>query len=100
MTRSLPLHPHIPTQELARRSRQEPTPVGARRWQLLALIADKLTVKDAARLVGLNYDYARRFVHRYTQEPRSSSGRPMSTALACCRSSGKYGHQSASDRSL
>lgn len=40
-------------------------PVEARRWQLLALIADDLTVKHAARLVGLNYDYARRVVHRY-----------------------------------
>jgi transposase len=53
---------------LARRSRQAPTPVEARRWQLLALVADRLTVKHAARLVGLNYDYARRLVHRYNQE--------------------------------
>jgi transposase len=53
---------------LARRSRQAPTAVEARRWQLLALIADRLTVKQAARLVGLNYDYARRLVHRYNQE--------------------------------
>jgi transposase len=68
MTRSLPLHPHLPASELAQRSRQAPTPVEARRWQLLALIADDLTVKHAARLVGLNYDYARRVVHRYNQE--------------------------------
>jgi len=68
MTRTLPLHPHLPTQELAQRSRQAPTPVEARRWQLLALVADELTVKQAARLVGLNYDYARRVIHRYNRE--------------------------------
>jgi transposase len=68
MTRSLPVHPHLPAPELAQRSRRAPTPVEARRWQLLALIADNLTVKQAARLVGLNYDYARRVVHRYNQE--------------------------------
>jgi transposase len=68
MTRHLPLHPHLPTTELAQRARQAPTPVEARRWQLLALIADQLTVKHAARLVGLNYDYARRVVHRYNRE--------------------------------
>ena len=67
MTRSLPLSSHLPAEELAQRSRQAPTPVEARRWQLLALIADDLTVKHAARLVGLNYDYARRVVHRYNQ---------------------------------
>jgi transposase len=69
MTRRLPLRPHVPTPELARRSRQAPTPVEARRWQLLALIADdRMTVKEAARLVGLNYDYARRVVQRYNRE--------------------------------
>jgi transposase len=73
MTRRLPLQPHVPATELAQRARQAPTPVEARRWQLLALIADdRMTVKEAARLVGLNYDYARRVVHRYNAEgPRA-----------------------------
>jgi transposase len=69
MTRHLPLHPHVSTKELAQRARQAPTPVEARRWQLLALIADdRMTVKEAAKLVALNYDYARRVVHRYNAE--------------------------------
>ena len=68
MTRHLPLQPHVPKEELAQRSRHAPTPVEARRWQLLALIADDLTVKQAARLVALNYDYARRVVHRYNAD--------------------------------
>jgi transposase len=69
MTRHLPLHPHVPTKDLPQRARQAPTPVEARRWQLLVLIADdRMTVKEAASLVGLNYDYARRVVHRYNAE--------------------------------
>src|SRR5437588_1204588 len=68
MTGHLPLQPHVPKEELAQRSRHAPTPVEARRWQLLALIADDLTVKQAARLVALNYDYARRVVHRYNAD--------------------------------
>ena len=69
MTRHLLLHPHVPTEDLAQRARQAPTPVEARRWQLLALIADdRMPVTEAARLVGLNYDYARRVVHRYNAE--------------------------------
>ena len=68
MTRHLFLAPQRPVSDLAQRARQAPTPVEARRWQLLTLVADRLTVKHAARLVGLNYDYARRLVHRYNQE--------------------------------
>src|SRR5260370_40642364 len=90
MTRHRPLHSHLPTTELAQRARQAPTPVEARRWQLLALIADQLTVKHAARLVGLNYDYARRVVHRHNRErptalrdrrcePRAPGPRPWLT---------------------
>jgi transposase len=42
--------------------------VEARRWQLLALVADGKTVKDAAALVGLNEYYARRVVRRYNRD--------------------------------
>jgi transposase len=72
MTRSLPLHPHLPAEQFAQRSRQAPDPVEARRWQLLALVADGLTVKRAARLIGLNYDYARRVIHRYNGQGASA----------------------------
>jgi transposase len=68
MPRHLRLQPHLPTKELAQRSRQAPNPVEARRWQLLALVADEMTVQHAAQLVGLNPDYARRVVRRYNQE--------------------------------
>jgi transposase len=72
MARKLPLHPHLPVTELSHRARHAPTLVEARRWQLLALIADDKTVKDAAALVGLNVYYARRVVRRYNRDGPSS----------------------------
>jgi transposase len=72
MARKLPLHPHLPTPELSKRARQAPTLVEARRWHLLALVADGKTVKDAAALVGLNVYYARRVVRRYNREGPAS----------------------------
>jgi transposase len=72
MPRHLTLSDHIPTKELAQRSRQAPTPVEARRWQLLALVADAMTVEHAASLVGLHPEYARRVVRRYNQEGPTS----------------------------
>src|SRR5947209_3410366 len=64
MARTLPLHFHLPAAELSRRARQAANLVEARRWQLLALIADGKTVKAAAQIVGLYPPYARRLVHR------------------------------------
>jgi transposase len=68
MARTLPLHPHLSQPELSGRARQAPNLVEARRWQLLALVADGKTVKAAAELVGLYPPYARRVVHRYNTE--------------------------------
>jgi transposase len=68
MTRQLPLHPHLSAPELSRRARQAPNLVEARRWQLLALVADGKSVTAAADLVGLYPPYARRVVHRYNTE--------------------------------
>jgi transposase len=68
MARRIHLYPHLPPLELSRRARQAPNLVEARRWQLLALVADGKTVKAAAQLVGLYPNYARRVVQRYNQE--------------------------------
>ena len=68
MAHTTHLHPHVPPAELSRRARHAPTQVEARRWQLLALIADGKTTKDAATLVGLQEDYAGRVVRRYNRE--------------------------------
>jgi transposase len=62
------LSPHLSNTELSERARHAPNLVEARRWQLLALIADGKTAKAAADLVGLYPNYARRVVHRYKVE--------------------------------
>jgi transposase len=62
------LSPHLSTTELSKRARHASNLVEARRWQLLALIADGKTAKAAADLVGLYPNYARRVVQRYNQE--------------------------------
>lgn len=54
MARNLPLHPHLPTPGLSQCAREAPALVQVRRWQLLALVAEGKTVKDAAVLVDLN----------------------------------------------
>lgn len=68
MARTLPLQSHLPAAELSRRARHAPNLVEARRWQLLALVADGKPVVAAAHLVGLYPPYARRVVHRYNAE--------------------------------
>jgi len=68
MARTTDLHSHVPPAELSERARHAPTLVEARRWQLLALIADGKTTTDAAALVGLQEDYAGRIVRRYNRE--------------------------------
>lgn len=72
MGRHLLLHPHLPPPELSQRARQAPNLVEARRWQLLALVADGKTVTAAAALVGLNVYYARRIVRRYNRDGPAS----------------------------
>ena len=72
MTRTTHLHPHLPSDDLSQRARHAPTLVEARRWQLLAVIADGKTTKAAAALVGLHEDYAGRVVRRYNREGPAS----------------------------
>jgi transposase len=72
MARTTHLHPHVPAAELSGRARHAPTVVEARRWQLLALIADGKTTRDAAALVGLQEDYAGRVVRRYNKDGPAS----------------------------
>lgn len=42
--------------------------VEARRWHLLHLIATKCTIKQAAEIVCLNYDYAKDIVRKYNTD--------------------------------
>lgn len=59
---------HLSLQDLKNRYRQAKDTAEARRWHLLYLIAQQWTIKQAAQVVGLNYDYAKEIVRRYNQE--------------------------------
>jgi transposase len=66
------LEPHLPLEELKIYYRQAQDIVEARRWQLLQLVAQDWTIKRAAEVVGLNYDYAKEIVKRYNAEGPTS----------------------------
>ena len=68
MPRKLHLEPHFLSAELKSRYRASTDPVESRRWHLLWLVSAQTTLTEAARVVGLNYDYARTIVSDYNRE--------------------------------
>lgn len=66
------LQPHLSQEELKNRYRQALDTTESRRWHLLSLVATDWTIKRAAQVVGLNYDYAKEIVHRYNREGPTS----------------------------
>lgn len=62
------LKPYLTLEELKLRYRKAQDTTEARRWHLLQLIAQQWTIKQAAQVVGLNYDYAKEIVRRYNRE--------------------------------
>ncbi len=81
------LSPHLTADELKRLYRQAQDTTEARRWHLLYLVAQQWTIKQAAHVVGLNYDYAKEIVRRYNREGptaiknRSQKRQPSSRSL-------------------
>jgi transposase len=67
MTRIAYLEPYLSATELKHRYRSATNPIEARCWQLLWLIALSKTIKEAAAVLGINYDYARSIVKSYNQ---------------------------------
>src|SRR4028118_1904741 len=59
---------HLTLEELKHRYRQAQDTTEARRWHILQLVAQQWTIKQAALIVGLNYDYAKEIVRRYNSE--------------------------------
>jgi transposase len=59
------LHPHLTPQDLKHQYLTRPDRVEARRCHLLWLVATDLNIKDAARVVGFSYDYAKDLVRNY-----------------------------------
>lgn len=65
MTRKAHLEPHFSNEELKESYRLSSDKVESRRWHLLWLIGEKWTIKEAAVVVGLNYNYALDIVKDY-----------------------------------
>lgn len=59
---------HLTLEDLKARYRQTRNRVEARRWHLLQLIAQGWSIKKAAQIVDLSYDYAKEIVRRYNTE--------------------------------
>jgi transposase len=69
---AIPTSIHLFPSELIHRARHVPTLVEARRWQLLALVADGQSATAAATLVGVHADYAGRVIRRYNRDGPAS----------------------------
>ncbi|MDX2229866.1 MAG: helix-turn-helix domain-containing protein [Leptolyngbyaceae cyanobacterium bins.349] len=61
------LKAYLTPDELKNRYRQARDTSEARRWQLIHLVAQNWTIKQAAQAVDLNYDYAKEIIRRYNQ---------------------------------
>lgn len=66
------LEPHLTLEDLKVRYRQTRDTTEARRWHVLYLVGGGWTIKQAAEVVGLNYDYAKEIIRRYNREGPSS----------------------------
>jgi transposase len=81
------LKPHLTARELKRQYQQAQDHIELRRWHLLHLVDQQWTIKQAAQMVGFNYDYAKEIVRRYNQEGpigvknRSQRGQPSPRSL-------------------
>ncbi|EKQ70886.1 hypothetical protein OsccyDRAFT_1194 [Leptolyngbyaceae cyanobacterium JSC-12] len=61
------LKSYLTLDELRTRYRRARDTSEARRWQLIHLVAQDWTIKQAAQAVDLNYDYAKEIIRRYNQ---------------------------------
>ncbi len=62
------LKSYLTLDELRTRYRRARDTSEARRWQLIHLVAQDWTIKQAAQAVDLNYDYAKEIIRRYNQD--------------------------------
>jgi transposase len=68
MPRTIHLEPHHTADELKAHYRSSRDPVESRRWHLLWLVSQQMSLSDAAPVVGLNYEYARHVVKKYNRD--------------------------------
>jgi transposase len=62
------LEPYLSAEDLKARYRQARDTTESRRWHLLQLVSTGWTIKQAAEVVGLNYDYSKEIIRRYNRE--------------------------------
>lgn len=62
------LKQHLTADQIKSLYRHASDRVEARRWHLLYLISQQWTIKQAADVVGLSYDYAKTILRRYNLE--------------------------------
>lgn len=67
MARQAQLEPHLTSEELRQRYRSSGSGIEARRYQLLWLISQEKSIKEASEMVTLSYRYARYVVQRYNR---------------------------------
>lgn len=76
MSPNVKLANYLSLDEIKARYQQADDRVEARRWHLLQLVAQKWSIKKAAEIVGLSYDYAKEIIRRYNREgPESMRNR-------------------------
>ncbi|PSB29429.1 helix-turn-helix domain-containing protein [Stenomitos frigidus] len=81
------LKPHLTASEIKHLYRHAQDKIEARRWHLVHLVAQQWTVRQAAQLIGMNYDYAKEIIGRYNQQGplgvknRSQQGQPSPRSL-------------------
>ncbi|MDY6806431.1 MAG: helix-turn-helix domain-containing protein [Cyanobacteriota bacterium] len=62
------LKTHLTNEEIKNCYLKAPDTTEARRWHLVLLITRDWSIKKAAEIVGLSYDYAKEIVSRYNKE--------------------------------
>ena len=63
---------HLSSEELKQRYRDSTDPIESRRYHLVWLVQQGWSLKKAAKVVGLNYDYAQEVLKAYNQEGESA----------------------------
>ena len=68
MPKKVKLVNHYTSDEIKERYKKSKDPVESRRWHLLWKVSLGWTIKKAAIIVGLDYDYSKKIVRKYNEE--------------------------------
>ena len=74
MPKRLSIHPHLSTDELARRYRAAQSPVARSHWQIVWLLAQGLPSARVAAVTGYTVNWVRTIAQRFNQDGPASLG--------------------------